>query len=146
MRREVGLSNGLDIAELIEAFDLLPDWEQRYAFVIELSPRLSSLPAALRCDRCRVKGCVTPSWIHGAVDDALNGHIVWQGDADSDMARGFMCVLFALYAGKTPQEVLAFDPAPQVARLGLDQHLSPQRRVGLFSAISHMQAIARALC
>lgn len=127
--------------ELLSEFADLSEWDERYEYLIDLGRRLPELPDAVRTAENTVKGCMSTVWmlIDGATDP--RGRQVLKIDADSDslIVKGLIAVLLAMYSGRTPQEVLLQDERQLLARLGLDQNLSPQRKNGLSAMVQRVR-------
>ncbi len=135
----------MSIESLIEDFSFLDEWEDRYRYVIELGRELDPLSADEHSPANKVPGCVSQVWLVSEARPAADGaHIVFRGDSDAHIVRGLIAILMRIYSGKTPAEILAIDPKSIFARLGLDEHLSPQRSNGLYSMVGRIQADARA--
>lgn len=130
-----------DIDALVDEFDLLDDWEQRYRYLIELGQALPALEEAEYSDANKVKGCVSQVWL---VLEDLDGKMVVRGDSDAHIVKGLVALMQRLYSGRTPQEALEIDPAKVLARIGLAEHLSPQRSNGLASMVQTIRAEAQA--
>ena len=127
-------------------FALLDDWEDRYRYVIELGRMLPPFPEALRTDANKVRGCASQVWLASNATRAAPGaapRLELQGDSDAHIVRGLIAILFALYQGRSPPEVLEADAKALFAELGLDEHLTPQRSNGFFSMVERIRADAR---
>ena len=133
------------IDELVSDFALLDEWEERYRYVIELGRDLDTLPEYERTPENKVQGCVSQVWIRTDVR-AANGSpiLVFQGDSDAHIVRGLIAILFMLFSGRSADDILAVDAPAVLARLGLDEHLTPQRSNGLFAMVKRIQADAEA--
>ncbi len=129
------------IEELYETFDDLPEWDERYDFIIDLGRELPVLPADLQTAEHVVDGCMSMVWL---VMDMQEGgeSIEIQADSDSLIVKGLIAVLLSFYANKSAAEIIESDVSDYLKKLGLDQHLSPQRRNGLFSMIKRINALA----
>lgn len=127
--------------DLIETFDLLGDWEERYRYVIDLGSELAPLDDAERTPATKVSGCASQVWI--VSDPSDGGRLRWRGDSDAHIVRGLIAILLRLYNGLTPDEVLAFDARAAVTRLGLGEALSSQRSNGLSAMIGRLRADAQ---
>ncbi len=125
--------------EIAEDFEFLDDWEDRYRHVIELGKAMEPLDEALKVPATKVHGCVSQVWL---ISDIRDGHFHFRGDSDAMIVRGLIAILGALYNGLTPDEVLAVDAPAELARLGLDQHLSAQRSNGLRSMVERIRKLA----
>lgn len=131
-----------DIDALVDEFDFLGDWEERYRYLIEMGQALPGLPDAERTDDTRVKGCVSQVWM--VIDDGPDHALELRGDSDAHIVKGLVALLSRLYDGRKPAEALSIDPKEVLGRIGLAEHLSPQRSNGLASMIKRIQAEAQA--
>lgn len=129
------------LEEILETFDLLgPEWEERYRYLIELGRALPPLDEAAKTEDTRVRGCTAQVWmIAGADPDGLF-HL--RADSDAHIVRGLIALLHAACDGRPAAEVRAFDFTGLFARLGLETHLSPSRRNGLYAMIGRIKALA----
>ena len=129
-------------------FALLDDWEDRYRYVIELGRALPPLPPALRTDANKVRGCASQVWLASRVrhpNPTAPPQLTFAGDSDAHIVRGLIAILFALYADKTPEEILGVDARAAFGELGLREHLTPQRSNGFFSMVERIRRDAQAL-
>jgi cysteine desulfuration protein SufE len=129
-------------------FALLDDWEDRYRYVIELGRSLPPLPEALRSEANKVRGCASQVWLASEARAPRPGAapmFAFQGDSDAHIVRGLIAILFAMYQGRTADEVLRADPRALFAELGLKEHLTPQRSNGFFAMVERIRSDARAL-
>ncbi len=134
------------IEEIIDDFELLSDWEERYRHVIELGRTLSPLTAAEHNDETKVRGCVSQVWLVSERGAGGDPKITFRGDSDAHIVRGLIAILLSIYSGHSAKEILAIDAREILHRLGLDTHLSPQRSNGLFAMVDRIRAeAARAL-
>ncbi len=131
----------MTIDELIENFDFLGDWEERFGYLIELGRELPALPEAARTDETKIRGCLSQVWLVGGLE---GGVMRYQADSDAHIVRGLVAVLMVLLDGKAPAEVLATDVGAVFRTLGLDSHLSPNRRNGFAAMVDRMRALAAA--
>lgn len=125
---------------IAEDFEFLDDWEDRYRHVIELGKAMTPLEDAFRVPATKVHGCASQVWIAPHLSDGIFN---FRGDSDAMIVRGLVAVLSALYNGLTLVAVLEVDAPAELARLGLDQHLSAQRSNGLRSMVERIRALAR---
>lgn len=130
--------------ELLETFDLLFDWEEKYEYLIELGKKLPPLPEPLRTEENRVHGCMSTVWMASEFDDADPPQIALQADSDSLIVRGLIAVLLGYYHDKNCQEILSSDPNELFGKLGFEQSLSANRRNGLASMIQRVKSDALA--
>ena len=130
--------------EIADDFALLDDWEDRYRYVIELGRAMPPLDPALQVAATKVEGCASQVWIAPRWEGA--GKVAtfdFDGASDALIVGGLIAILHALYAGLGPEAVLAVDAPAELARLGLDQHLSSQRSNGLRAMVARIRAIAQ---
>ena len=134
---------GVSLPELLENFEFLDDWMERYRYIIELGKRLPEMPEALRTAENKVLGCQSQVWLVVAESDDPE-RIVFEADSDAHIVRGLVAILLVMFSGKTRDEIRALDPRPTFAQLGLDQHLSQGRSNGLLSMVGRIKALAAA--
>lgn len=127
--------------EIAETLEFLPDWEERYAHVIALGRAMPVMPEALKVPATKVHGCASQVWLHAVWD---KGRVRFQGDSDALIVKGLVSIVIALFNGLSAPEILAVDAPAELARLGLDQHLSAQRSNGLRAMIQQIRKIASA--
>lgn len=131
------------IDDIVADFDLLDEWEDRYRYVIELGKALPPLPDADRTTDNKVRGCASQVWLVSESDTANPPHLTFLGDSDAHIVRGLVAVALALFSGKTAPEILEADAEATFLRLGLKDHLSPQRSNGLRSMVARIKDDAR---
>jgi cysteine desulfuration protein SufE len=136
----------MTIDEIIENFALLDDWDDRYRYVIELGRGLAALPESERTETNKVQGCASQVWLASRIrPDGAGGPVIsFVGDSDAHIVRGLIAILFTLYSGKPAREILSTDAIAVFERLGLREHLTPQRSNGFRSMVERMRADARA--
>lgn len=127
--------------DIAETFDFLDDWEERYRHVIELGRAMPPMDPALQVPATKVEGCASQVWIMPRID---NGRFDFQGDSDAMIVRGLIAVLHALYSGVPVGQVGQIDAQAELARLGLDEHLSSQRSNGLRAMIQRIRLLSDA--
>lgn len=129
------------IEDLADEFALLPDWEERISYVIELARALAPLSEAERTEDNRVRGCVSRVWL---VSEKRGEKLYFRGDSDAHLVRGEIAMLLRIFSDRTPREILSVDPKSVFERLGLKDALTMQRSNGLFSMMKRIQDEARA--
>lgn len=125
--------------DIAETFDFLDDWEDRYRHVIELGKAMPPMDPALHVPATKVEGCASQVWIMPKLEA---GRFDFQGDSDALIVRGLIAILHALYSGVPVPEVHAINAPAELARLGLDEHLSAQRSNGLRAMVERIRLIA----
>jgi cysteine desulfuration protein SufE len=139
-------SKAMSIQEIIENFDLLDEWDDRYRYLIELGRTLPPLPEQARTDANKVQGCASQVWLATSIkpDGAMGPRLSFEGDSDAHIVRGLIAVLFALYSGKGAKEILSTDAIALFDKLGLRDHLTPQRSNGFRSMVERIRRDAGA--
>ncbi|MGB7261646.1 MAG: SufE family protein [Albidovulum sp.] len=129
--------------EIAETFEFLDDWEERYRHVIELGKAMPPLDSAFKVPATKVDGCASQVWLFPRIEgQGAGARFDFDGESDAMIVRGLIAILHALYAGLTVREVLAVDAGAELARLGLDDHLSAQRSNGLRAMIGRIGKLA----
>lgn len=128
---------------IVEDFEFLEDWEDRYRFVIDMGKEMSPLEAAFRVPATKVEGCSSQVWIVPQVEGHGDAAVFkFRGDSDAMIVRGLVAVLVAMFDGLTVGEVLKVDAGGELARLQLNDHLSAQRSNGLRAMVERIRKIA----
>lgn len=133
----------MSVDDLIDTFDLLGDWDARYDFITELGEKAAGLPAELRNPDNQVHGCMSQVWIVGAPAADDPQRMYFRVDGEAPIVRGLAMMLASIYSGLTPAEVDRFDADALFERLGLYDHLSPNRHVGMYAMVEKIKAISR---
>jgi cysteine desulfuration protein SufE len=134
------------IDEIIENFALLDEWDDRYRYVIELGRLLAPLNERDRRDANKVQGCASQVWLATTVEpNGQSGPILsFVGDSDAHIVRGLIAILLAVYSGRHAREIVDTDAVALFERLGLREHLTPQRSNGFRSMVERIKSDARA--
>lgn len=127
--------------EIVETFEFLDDWEDRYRHVIEMGQGMAPLDAAFQVPATKVDGCASQVWIHPTIDNGVYG---FKGGSDAMIVSGLIAVLHALYDGVAVGDIAAVDAPAELARLGLDDHLSAQRSNGVRAMVQRIRETAAA--
>lgn len=127
--------------DVLETFELLDDWEDRYKYIIDLGRQLPAFDAADMTEENRVHGCTSRVWL---VHDLKDGRVIFRGESDAHIVRGLVALILMLYSEETPAEILKIDARATLDKLGLEKHLSPMRTNGLFSMVEKIKTIAAA--
>ena len=131
------------IDELIADFDYLDNWEDRYKHVIELGRALPVMPDALKTAATKVSGCASQVWIHATAFDGPHGkQLKLEGDSDALIVKGLIAIVFMMFAPLPAAEIGTYDALGQFEKLGLREHLTPQRSNGLAAMVKRIKADA----
>jgi cysteine desulfuration protein SufE len=140
------MTHKTDIDSLIDDFAFIDDWEERYRYVIELGRTLAPLADADRSEANKVQGCASQVWLarHPARNAAGDPVLAYTGDSDAHIVKGLVAVMLTIFSGKTPAEILEIDAMALFDKLGLREHLTPQRSNGVRSMVERIRSDARA--
>jgi len=128
-------------AELIDEFQFLEDWMDRYRHIIDLGRKLPEFPEAWMTDDFKVEGCQSQVWMKPEI---RNGRLVFHAKSDAAIVSGLIAILLRLYSDRLPDEILT-TPPQFIEAIGLHEHLSPSRSNGLHSMIKKIFAYAKAV-
>ena len=136
------MSTTSEIQEIVETFELLGDWDQRYEYLVELGERLAPMDPSLKIDANRVMECM--STVH-VVPERMNGsdQLRFHGDCDTAIIKGVVALLVQIFSGKTPAEIEDTDVDDLFTGLQLEEHLSPNRHVGVYAIVNKMKGQAQ---
>jgi len=132
--------SNVTLSELQENFALFDDWEERYRYLIDLGKELAPMDEALKTDQTIVKGCTSRVWMISETNDA--GQIHFTADSDAHIVRGLIAIVLAAYQNKTADQISGIDIEEAFKDIGLDQHLSPNRRNGFFAMVERVRALS----
>ncbi len=129
--------------DIAETFEFLDDWEDRYRHVIDMGKAMDPLEEALRVSATKVEGCASQVWLVPEIEgQGAAAVFTFRGDSDAMIVRGLIAILRALYSGLSVAEVLKVDAGAEMARLGLNDHLSAQRSNGLRAMVDRIRGLA----
>ena len=132
------------LQQIVENFELLDDWDDRYRYLIELGRALAPLPEAERTEANRVRGCASQVWLVSSFtrDEAGEARVNLTGDSDAHIVRGLVAFVLAAYSGQKRADFTKIDVMSLFGRLDLGQHLSLQRNNGVRAMVDRIKAIA----
>ena len=134
----------MNVEELVENFELLGDWEERYRYIIDLGRKLPPMPEADHTEANKVRGCLSQVWLTHQLNPGPPATLEFRGDSDSHLVKGLIALVLMLTSGQTPQAILATDLASIFSRLGLENHITINRRNGFYSMVERIRAMAAA--
>jgi cysteine desulfuration protein SufE len=131
----------MTIDEIIDNFEFLDDWDDRYRYLIDLGRTLEPLPEEAHNDANKVRGCMSQVWLQTSLEPGPTGEPVlhFVGDSDALIVRGLVALMLTLFSGHTAKEILAADALALFKRLSFEQHLTPQRSNGLRSMVDRIK-------
>ena len=135
----------LNLDEIVEIFDILGDWDQRYQYLVELGEKLPPMPEEYKTEENKVKGCMSQVWVKAYRDAEDPRRIHYHGDCDTSIIKGVLALLIQLVDDKTTEEIEKLDVDEFFERLHLDENLSPTRHFGVYALVELMKQQARDL-
>lgn len=129
----------MEIKEIVENFEFLDNWEDKYRYIIELGESLEPLEKEFKTDEWKVQGCTSQVWL---IPNFKDDKIFFKGNSDADITRGILHIVISIFSGKTKAEIANTNIDDIFATLGLEEHLSPNRRNGLYSMIEKIRNYA----
>ena len=137
------LGKDTTLEDVLDAFEFLDDWEERYAYIIDLGKQLPGFPDDERVEENYVHGCQSQVWLIHRYDED-SGKLFLLFDSDAMIVRGLAAIILVALNGKTPRELLATDIDELFEQLDLFRHISPTRGNGLRAMVGKIRDIAAA--
>ena len=134
-----------EIDEIVDTFEFLDDWDQRYQYLMELGEHLAPLPDELKTDENWVRPCMSTVHVVAEAVPERPGVIRFRGDCDTAIIKGVLGLLIDLLSYRTLHEIRTMDVDGLFKRLQLEEHLSPSRHVGIYAIVDKMIERAAAL-
>jgi len=134
----------LKLADILDNFEFLDDWEERYRYLIELGREMPLMPEADHIDAYKVLGCASQVWLKTSASGEQPPVLSFIGDSDAHIVRGLVALVITIFSGKSAQEILDTDAMAIFTSLGLEAHLTPQRSNGVRSMVERIKTDARA--
>ena len=124
--------------DIIDNFLFFDDWTQKYEYIIELSKDLEFMSENLKSEDNLIKGCQSKVWLHA---EMINGKINFLADSEAIITKGIISILLNVFNNRKPQEILDSDMG-FIEKIGLKEHLSPNRANGLSSMYKQIKFYA----
>ena len=129
----------MSIESLIDDFSFLDGWEDRYKYLIELGGQLNRFSDEQKKDEWKVTGCQSQVWI---IPHYSENGISFEGDSDAIIVRGIIAVVLEIFKDKSAQEILDIDVEEIFDKMGLREHITPNRRSGMLSMVDKIKYYA----
>lgn len=133
----------MSVDDLIEAFEFIDDWQERYRYIIELGRKLEPMDDAAKVEANRVHGCQSRVWLVTALTEDRPPKLRFVADSDAHIVRGLIAVVQAIFDDKTPAQVLETDAEQVFGEIGLHEHLSTSRSNGLRAMVERIKELAK---
>ena len=128
------------LEKIVRVFEMLPTWDDKYAFLTEVGEKMEALPAEFQLDAHRVHGCMSKVWVIG--ERQADGRLHLRADCDTPVVKGLVALLVVIFQDKTPEEIMAADVDALFQQLGLYENISPNRHVGMYAMVDKIKKIA----
>lgn len=132
----------MELQDLVDTFEFLDDWEDRYRLLIDMGRELPEFPDEARTEDNRVDGCTSNVWLITDVEDGEPPRLHFRADSDAFIVKGLVAILLKAYSGRTPREIHDTDIEGLFNRLGLGKQLTPNRRDGFFAMVKRIHSLA----
>jgi len=131
-------NNSLELrqGQIIEEFDMFPDWMEKYEHIIELGKELDPIAEADKIDDNLIKGCQSRVWLTASLND--EGKVIFSADSDAIITKGLVALMIRVLSDAKPMEIASAD-LHFLEAIGLNAHLSPTRSNGLLSMVKQMK-------
>jgi len=121
--------------EIIDDFSVFDDWIQKYEYIIEFGKNLPSMDNVYKTESNKVAGCQSQVWLDTTFK---NGKVLFEADSDAIITKGLVGLLVRVLSNQKPQNIINAR-LEFIDKIGMKEHLSPNRSNGLVSMISHMK-------
>lgn len=118
----------------------MDEWDDKYAYIIELGKSLPPFPEDQRKDENLIKGCQSKVWLTSSFE---NGLVYFMADSDALIVKGLVSLLIKVYSNQHPEDIINTEPY-FIDAIGMRQHLSMTRSNGLTSMVKQMKLHALA--
>ena len=135
------LGKDTTLEDVLDGFEFLDDWEERYAFIIDLGKQLPACPDDERREENYVHGCQSQVWLIHHYDEQ-SGKLYLLIDSDAIIVRGLAAIILVALNGKSPRDLLATDIDELFEQLDLFRHISPTRGNGLRAMVGKIRDVA----
>ncbi len=126
--------------QIIEDFDLFDEWDEKYAYIIDLGKKLPGIDVKYKVEENIIKGCQSLVWMVSSYKD---GKVYFEGESDAIIVKGLVALLLKVLSGQ-PAEDIAKSEMYFIDKIGMQQHLSMTRSNGLASMVKQMKMHALA--
>lgn len=127
--------------EIVEEFSLFDEWMDKYEYIIELGKNLPSMDDNFKTDDRKVSGCQSQVWLNTKFE---NGNVVFEADSDAIITKGLVGLLVRVLSNQKPVDIVNAK-LEFIDKIGMKEHLSPNRANGLVAMIKHMKENAKQL-
>ena len=131
-----------EFQDIVDDFDILEDWEDKYRYIIDLGKKISPLENHQKNDFTKVEGCASQVWLtYDLIGEGSSKSIIFKGESDALIVKGLIAIILTLFNGENINKCRNIDASFELAKLGLQEHLSSQRSNGLQAMINRIRSI-----
>ena len=124
--------------EIVEEFDIFDSWMDKYEYLIELGKSVPVINPDNKTASNIIKGCQSKVWLHAEID---NGFVKFYADSDAIITKGIVSLLIRTFSDQKPKDIIDAN-LDFIDKIGLRQHLSPNRANGLNNMIKKIKFYA----
>ena len=124
--------------EIVEEFDVFDTWMDKYEYLIELGKSVPKISEENKKEENIIKGCQSKVWLHAEKQDGL---VRFYADSDAIITKGIISLLIRIFSNQKPEDIINAND-DFIDKIGLRQHLSPNRANGLNNMIKKIKFYA----
>lgn len=124
--------------QIVEELSPFEDHFERFSYIIDRSKSHPPLDEVYKIETFLIEGCLSQLWVFPEFKD---GKCYFHTDSDAAITKGTAALLCELYSDETPEDVIGLEP-DFLGKVGITQHLSPNRRNGLTNVRKKIKAYA----
>ena len=124
--------------QIVEEFDIFDSWMDKYEYLIELGKSVPVIDDINKSDDNIIKGCQSKVWLHAQEND---GFVEFSADSDAIITKGIVSLLIRTFSNQKPNDIINAS-LDFIDKIGLRQHLSPNRANGLNNMIKKIKFYA----
>ena len=133
----------MDLETILDNFEFLDDWEDKYRYVIELGRTMPEFPETNQTAENKVEGCVSQVWLIKTISGEANDPIIsYSGDSDAHIVKGLVVIVLVALSGRKASEIKDLDTDALFKQIGLNERLTPLRSNGLNSMVQRIKTDA----
>ncbi|MDP2559680.1 SufE family protein [Psychrobium sp. 1_MG-2023] len=125
---------------LLDQFNALRSWEDRYRTIMRLGKTLPRIDDSLRVDEALLHGCESKVWFHARKHQQ---GVELTVDSDAKIVKGLISIIVSAYQDLSTAQIAKFDCENFLIELGLLNHLSPSRGNGIKAIIQAIKDTAQ---
>ncbi len=124
--------------QLVEEFEVMNDWMEKYEYIIQLGNELAPMDESLKTEDRLIKGCQSKVWLAATEKEGI---VYFQADSDAMITKGLIAMVVRILNGQPAKDIAQADLF-FVDQIGLRNHLSSTRSNGLASMLKQIKLLA----